>query len=112
MVRVSKVKGEFEKGYMPNWSLEHFIVSKVNDESKRRVYKLHDFENEDISGTWYEDEIQPIRKNLYLIEKIIRTRKTAKGDKELFIKWEGWPTKFNSWIKEADIDIYNHPKPK
>ena len=112
MVRVSKVKGAFEKGYMPNWSLEHFIVSKVNDNSKRRVYKLQDFENEDISGNWYEDEIQPIRKNLYLIEKVLRTRKPAKGEKELFIKWEGWPTKFNSWIKESDIDIYNRPKPK
>jgi len=78
MVRVSKVKGAFEKGYMPNWSREHFIVSKVKDNSKRRVYKLHDFENEDITGTWYEDEIQPIRKNLYLIEKVLRTRKTGK----------------------------------
>ena len=87
-------------------------VSKVNDNSKRRVYKLHDYENEDISGTWYEDEIQPIRKNLYLIEKVLRTRKAVKGSKELFIKWKGWPNKFNSWKKESDIDNYNRPKPK
>ena len=76
----------------------------VNTHSKRRVYKLQDYLKDDISGTWYEDEIQPIQKNLYLIEKIIRTRKAPKGAKELFIKWKGWPTKFNSWIKESDID--------
>jgi len=104
MVRVSKVKGVFEKGYMPNWSQEHFIVTKVNPHSKRRVYKLQDYLNNDISGSWYEDEIQPIQKNLYLIEKVLRTRKVPKGGKELFIKWKGWPTKFNSWIKESDIE--------
>src|SRR5438445_5585475 len=25
-VRISRWKGEFEKGYMPNWSREHFVV--------------------------------------------------------------------------------------
>ena len=104
MVRVSKVKGVFDKGYLPNWSQEHFIVTKVSQNSKRRVYKLQDYLNEDISGSWYEDEIQPIQKNLYLIEKILRTRKPPKGGKELFIKWKGWQNKFNSWIKESDIE--------
>ena len=94
----------FEKGYLPNWSQEHFIVTKVSQNSKRRVYKLQDYLKEDISGSWYEDEIQPIQKNLYLIEKILKTRKPPKGEKELFIKWKGWPNKFNSWIKESDIE--------
>ncbi len=65
MVRVSKLKGQFEKGYMPNWSQEHFIVDKVNTRTQHRVYKLKDYANEDISGTWYEKEVQPIKKNLY-----------------------------------------------
>ena len=42
MVRVSKLKGQFEKGYMPNWSQEHFIIDKVNPRTNRRVYKLRD----------------------------------------------------------------------
>ena len=37
MVRESKVKGQSEKGYMPNWSQEHFIVDKVNTRTQRRV---------------------------------------------------------------------------
>ena len=103
MVRVSKLKGQFEKGYMPNWSQEHFIVDKVNASTKRRVYKLKDYADEEISGTWYDKELQPIKKNLYLIEKVLRKRKATRGEQELFVKWKGWPNKFNSWIKDADI---------
>jgi len=103
MVRVSKLKGQFEKGYMPNWSQEHFIVDKVNTSTQRRVYKLKDYANEDISGSWYDQEVQPIKKNLYLVEKVLRKRKAASGEQELFVKWKGWPNKFNSWIKDTDI---------
>ena len=100
MVRVSKLKGQFEKGYMPNSSQEHFIVDKVNTSNQHRVYNLKDYASEDISGTWYYQEVQPIKKNLYLIEKVLRKRKATRGEKELFVKW---PNKFNSWIKDADI---------
>ena len=103
MVRVSKLKGQFEKGYVPNWSQEHFIVDKVNTSTKRCVYKLKDYADEDISGTWYDKELQPIKKNLYLIEKVLRKRKATRGEQELFVKWKGWPNKFNSWIKDTDI---------
>ena len=103
MVRVSKSKGLFEKGYLPNWSEEHFIVDDVNSKSRRRVYKLKDYEKEDVTGSWYEDELQPIQKNLYLIEKVLRKRKGARGQTELMVKWKGWPAKFISWIQEKDI---------
>ena len=64
---------------------------------------MKDYADEDISGTWYDKELQPIKKNLYLIEKVLRKRKAARGDHELFIKWKGWPKKFNSCIKDTDI---------
>ena len=103
MVRVWKAKGLFEKGYLPNWSEEHFIVEDVNSKARRRIYKLKDYEKEDVKGSWYEDELQPIQKNLYLIEKVLRKRKGASGQTELMVKWKGWPAKFNSWIQEKDI---------
>ena len=106
MVRVSKVKGDFVKGYMPNWSHEHFIVEKVNANTQHRVYKLKDYENEEITGIWYDKELQPIKKNLYLIEKVLRKRKGGRGKQELYIKWKGWPNKFNSWINDTDIQHY------
>ena len=61
------------------------------------------YANEDISASWYDKELQPIKKNLYLVEKVLRKRKVAGGEQELFVKWKGWPNKFNSWIKDTDI---------
>ena len=45
MVRASSHKPIFNKGYMPNWTKDHFTVSKavpVRQVTKRRVYKLVD----------------------------------------------------------------------
>ena len=103
MVRVSKVKGQFDKVYMPNWSEEHFLVE--NDKSNpRKVYKLEDKGAEEVKGAWYPEEVQEITKNRYLIEKILRKRKTKKGEKEVLVKCKGWPPKFNTWIPEADLE--------
>jgi hypothetical protein len=42
-----------------------------------------------------EDEI-------YKVERVISRRK-RRGITELFVKWDGWPDKFNSWIQESDL---------
>jgi len=105
MVRISKAKGDFEKGYMPNWSKEHFIVDQDAEQrrgTKRRVYKIKDYNDEPVKGKWYPEELQKINSNQYRIEKVLRRRTAPDGSKELFVKWEGWPEKFNSWIREAD----------
>ena len=107
MVRISNVKGIFEKGYMPNWSKEHFTVNASppgppRKNTKRRIYKLTDYDGEPMLGSYYPEEVQQITDNQYRIEKVLRRRTAADGSKELFVKWEGWPEKFNSWIKEGD----------
>ena len=46
MVRASSQKTIFDKGYMPNWTKEHFTVSQampVKRGTKRRVYQLMDY---------------------------------------------------------------------
>ena len=103
-VRISRVKGNFEKGYMPNWSEEDFIISGSNKAQNKRLYKIEDHNGENIDGTWYKEELQPIEENEYRIEKVLRKRTNkSSGITELLIKWKGWPVKFNSWISEADI---------
>ena len=98
--RISKWKGVFEKGYIPNWSEEHFHVKK-RLAKKKPVYKLVDDLGEDIKGEFYEEELQPIEENRFLIEKVLRKRKIG-GKEEHFVKWKGWAPKFNSWIKAED----------
>jgi len=103
MVRVSKVKGAFDKGYVPNWSEEHFLIQSQR-RNPRTVYKLADKGGEELKGSWYPEELQEIKTNRYLIEKILRRRTDPKKGKEVFVKWKGWPQKFNTWIPASDLE--------
>lgn len=62
-VRVSRLKGQFGKGYTANWSKEEFLVigirrSLCGDPS---MFYLQDDTGEDIKGGFYEQELQLIR---------------------------------------------------
>ena len=105
MVKISKNKGVFDKGYMPNWSKEQFTVDEVpiaRRGNKRRVYKNTDYNGDPVKGVWYFEELQQISQNQYRIVRILNRRKEADGSTELFVKWEGWSEKFNSFINETD----------
>ena len=105
MDRINKNKGVVDKAYMPNWSKEHFTVDEVpipRGGNKRRVYIIADYNGDPIKGVWYPEELQQISQNQYCIERILKCRKATDKSIELFVKWEGWPKKFNSWINAAD----------
>ena len=54
---------------------------------------ITDLNNEEIIGTFYEQELQGTRQNEFRTEKVIK----KKGDK-LYVKWKGYNSSFNSWI--------------
>ena len=56
-VRISKFKNIFAKGYTPNWSKEIFIVDKIND-TVPNTYNLKDLNDEEIIGSFYDQELQ------------------------------------------------------
>src|SRR6185312_3840306 len=101
-VRVSRAKGVFEKGYDVSWSREWFVVSKVDDSKAPVVYHLSDYFGKPIQGSFYEQELQKAKNpDVWLIEKVLKSR--GKGDnKQLFVKFLGYPEKMNNWIKAAD----------
>ena len=54
MVRASSQKTLFDKGYMLNWTKEHFPVSQAvppKRGTKRRLYKLVDYNDEPVKGS-------------------------------------------------------------
>ena len=64
--RISKYKNIFAKGYMPNWSEEVFVVDKIKNTAPW-TYVVNDLNGEEITGKFYENELQKlIRKNLGL----------------------------------------------
>ena len=85
-------KNIFSKGYVPNWSEEVFVVSKVKD-TVPWTYVINDLNGEEIIGTFYEKELQKTNQQEFRIEKVIK----RKGDK-LYVKWKGYDNSFNSWI--------------
>ena len=96
-VRISKYKNIFAKGYMPNWSEDVFVVDKIKN-TVPWTYVINDLNGEEITGTFYKNEIQKTYQKEFRIEKIIK----QKGDK-LYVKWKGYDNSFNSWINKNDI---------
>ena len=105
-VRISKAKGQFEKGYLPNWSREEFFVDKINDKFLPSMVTLKDHKGEKIEGNFYNEEIQRITRDkdddVYEVEKIIR-RKREDGEMWYLVKWLGYGDDFNSWIRARDV---------
>jgi hypothetical protein len=103
-VRISREKGKFEKGYLPNWSREIFkVVSILN--INPRVYGLLDRSGEPIKGSFYEQNLKKTKETPTsdgLIETVLQTR-TVRGQKQFLVKWLGYPSSFNKWIKESDV---------
>ena len=96
-VRISIYKKIFAKGYMPNWSEEVVVIKKVKN-TVPWTYVINDLNGEEITGTFYEKELQKTNQEGFRIEKVIR----RKGDK-LYVKWKGYNNSFNSWIDKASL---------
>ena len=55
--KISKYKNSFTKGYMPNWSEEVFVVSKIKS-TVPWIYVIIELNDEEMIGTFYEKELQ------------------------------------------------------
>ena len=83
-VRISKYKNIFDKGYMPNWSEEVFISSKIKN-TVPWTYVINDLNGEEIIGSFYEKELQKTNQKEFRVEKVIK----RKGDK-WYVKSKGY----------------------
>ena len=99
-VRISKYKNIFSKGYTPNWS-EVFIVNKSKT-TVPQTYAISDLNGEEITGSFYEKELQKTNQKEFRIEKVLK----RKGNK-LYVKWKGYDNRFNSWIDKKDLVASN-----
>ena len=92
----------FEKGGVQQWTDEVFTVRDEKITPQKYIYKVKDQTGEDISSIFYPEELQKVKYNPDApskIEKIIRRQyDKQKKQYKYFVKWQGWPEKFNSWI--------------
>ena len=73
------------------------MIKKIKN-TVSRAYVINDLNGEEITGTFYEKELQKIAQQEFRIEKVIK----KKGDK-LYVKWKGYDNSFNSWIDKKDL---------
>lgn len=96
IVRISKHRSIFDKGYFPNWSTELFKIKKIQFTTPI-TYLLEDMKQNAIKGGFYLHEITSVKyPDIYLVEKILR----RKGNK-VYVKWLN--LKENSWVDKKDI---------
>jgi len=99
LVRVSKHKMVFEKGYTSNWTTEVFKIVKVQ-RTNPVTYLLEDYRGKSIVGAFYEYELhRATHPDVYLVEKVLR-----RGN-EVYVKWLGFDGSHNSWIHKCVVKI-------
>jgi transposase InsO family protein len=105
-VRISHLRRVFSREYDERYTGEIFKVVSRRARGGLNIYTLKDFLDEDVEGTFYEQELQSVKwdpDNPYKIDHVVRTRKRKGVEKESLIRWRHWPKKFDSWVKESEM---------
>ena len=92
IVRMSKCKYIFTKGYTSNWSEEVFFIKEIEN-TVPWTYVIND-----VNKTFYKKQLQETNQKEFRIIKLI----TKKGD-NLYVKWKGYNNLINSWIDKKNI---------
>jgi hypothetical protein len=102
-VRISRIKGIFEKGYLPNWSEALYTIHEVKRTSPI-TYILKDMNGDLVTGGFYAEELQKSKQEVFRIERILRKKK-IKGVEHGLVKWLGYDETFNEWKPMSEIII-------
>ena len=100
-VRLNKKHRVFKKSYLPGWTEEVFVVSRVTP-GVVPTHKIQEWDGTPLTGTFYGEDLQKVTVRddaLFRIEKIVK----RKGDKVL-VRWKGWPDKYDSWIEKRALE--------
>ena len=96
IVRLSKYKKCFDKGYTMNWTPELFKVVKIRL-THPTTYLLESLDGVPILGCFYNEELLKTKNpDIYLIEKVLQRR-----NKMVKVKWLSFPEP--TWIKASDL---------
>ena len=58
-----------------------------------------DLNGEEITGSFYEKELQKTSQEKFRIEKVLKRK-----DDKLYVKWKGYNNRFSSWIDKKDLE--------
>ena len=109
IVKIFKKKGIFTRGFNQSVTKEYFTIYHIDRRLSKDRYYLKDLMGERIIGSFYSEYLAPFTPPTdggeYRIDPNFRDfkRKRIRGVPHIWVKWLGWPSKFNQWVPEADI---------
>ena len=99
-VRTTFLRRPFQHEYDTRWTGEIFKITRRFMRQGQPIYKLADWYNNPVKGTFYQKELQKIEvrnDDMFKVEKVIKYK--GRGNKrEALVRWLGWPKQFDSWI--------------
>ena len=102
-VRLSFSKRLFKKGYEMNWTEEIFRVTRQLSRTPV-VYAVQDLLERPIEGTFYEEELQKVKRpDIFRIEKVLMKR-TKNKMTEYLVRLSSYGPDFGSLIQSSDIE--------
>ena len=100
LVRISKLKRVFDKGYWPNFTEEVFKIVRVHNKRPMQ-YELEDLLGEEVEGKFVAEELSVVNKrndDVWKIEKVLKKDRNG-----YLVKWRGFPPKFNSYVRSIQV---------
>ncbi|KAL3099253.1 hypothetical protein niasHT_028200 [Heterodera trifolii] len=89
IVRITKEKGDFSKGYFPNFTDELFKIVRVNP-TNPPSYRISDLEGENIKGIFYDQElVKTVAAEQTTHRAEILKSRVRNGVKQHFVRWIG-----------------------
>jgi hypothetical protein len=102
VVRVAKMKSPFYRGYNERFSRDLYEVVNVHRRMPIPTFVLKSLDTEEVvEGRFYNNELQKVLGDIYRIEKVLKKR-TYKGKKQIFVKWQDFSSRHNSWNNVDD----------
>ena len=107
-VKLFRKKGAFEKGYAKNVTKEYFEIYHIDRKLSKDRYYLKDLAGDKVIGSFYEDYLVAFQPGpngavFDLDPNYNGRRKNIRGVPHIFVKWLGWPKKFNQWVPVDDV---------
>ena len=97
LVRITKYKNIYAKGYILNWTKEMFVIKRVKN-TVPWTYVISDLNGEEIVGTFYEKKLQISNQKEFRIEKTVKRK-----DNKLYVRQKGYDNSLNSGVDKKVI---------
>ena len=105
-VRTPFLRRPFQREYDTRWTGEIFKITRRFMRQGQPIYKLADWYNKPVKGTFYQKELQKIEvtdDDMFKVEKVIKYK--GRGNKrEALVRWLGWPKQFDSWVPISQLN--------